>query len=893
MRSSKTGHKRVVKHDWHALSVGAVYEALAVNEHGLGEDEVTKRRSEYGGNEFTEEERESVFARVLRQLRSPLTIVLVIAFFITIALAEYIDATVIMLALLIAVFVGVFQEGKAGRAFEKLAKSQVHVAIVVREGKRHEIHASGLVPGDVVLMQGGMYVPADVRITSAKNLSVSEAQLTGESMPVKKDPKEVDVGTPLAETASMAWLGTFIASGYGTGIVVATGDRTVMGELARDLDEIVDVRTPIQWEMAKISRIMLMIVLVLVALIFFIGVIRGEPLEIMLLTAIAIAVAAIPEGLPAAVTIILAVGMEALLSRGGLVRNLLAAETLGSTTYILTDKTGTLTKGRMAVTNMVYVDCMQSGDGVCNWSEDERAKGVLDIALCASDAFLDEHKNGEESYVVRGEPMERAILEAGQDAGITLHGESSRGKRIDYLAFESENGFAVGLAQHGEERILCFNGMPELLLRKSTKVVTDAGVIEMSLKNRGFFEDEIQRETKNGKRLIAVAFKHVDFDDIPLDTKGLVEGLVFLGLLVITDPVRTDVKEAISGVMAAGAKVRLVTGDNPETALTIAREVGIARKLDVALTGDDIRGMSDSELLGVIRTTHVFARVLPRQKMRIAQILQASGEIVAMTGDGINDASALQKANIGIAIGSGTEVAKEASDLILVNDTFSTIYSAIEEGRRIISNLRKIVGYLLSTSLSEAVLIGGALLSSGPIPILPVQILWANIIEEGLMSVAFAFEKGDKHAMKEKPEDIHEKGILSREMLYFVGCAIAVLSVVLLTLYAYLRITEVPLGELRSIMFLAVALDSLFMAFSFRSLTTPIWKIPLRNNIFFAVSFALNFVLLGIVISVPLFQTLLSYEPLTLNQLMLPFFYGLTALLIIETGKWAFFERKK
>lgn len=894
MRSSKSADvPKQKEYNWHAKEVSSVLSDLGSTPQGLTPEEVVERRKQNGSNQFSTKKKWSFFTQLFEQFKSPFAIVLLIAALITFGLEEFVDTIVILLALSIAIVVGVIQEGRASSAFEKLAKSQLHTAIVIRNGARHEVQATDLVPGDVVLLQTGMQVPGDMRLLEAKNLSINEAVLTGEWRATEKTAEKVAVGVPFAERSSMAWKGTFVAEGYGTGVVTATGDATEVGKIASELADIEESKTPLQWQIARVSRIMFFIILVLVFIIFALGIFRGEPLHTMLITVIAIAVASIPEGLPAAVTIVLAIGMESLLKRGGLVRSLLAAETLGSTTYVLTDKTGTLTEGRMALTNVVYSGekRLENHADIQNIHNDT-VQRVMNAALSASDAFfeeLDGTQEGKETFAVHGEPMERAILEAGLQL---MRGENMRAARVDYLSFTSENRLAAGLCAVEGEHVLYVNGVPEYLLESAKALHTTQGIVPMSEDRRRNFQNMITRLTKEGKRIIATGYRVHDTDTIPEDPEDILKGkFVFLGLLVFYDPVRADVREAIQGVMGAGAEVRLVTGDNPQTALSIAREVGIAREHDVALTGKDIAQFSDTELFDVIKTTRVFARVLPRQKLRIAQILQAHGEIVAMTGDGVNDAPALQKANIGVALGSGTEVAKEAADLVLVNDTFATIYAAIEEGRRIISNLRKIIGYLLATSLSEAILISAALIVSAPIPIVPVQILWANIIEEGLMSVAFAFEKGDKRSMQEKPRDIHTEGILSRTMLMFIGLVVSVLSAFLLGLYAYLRSIEMPIETLRSVMFVVVSMDSLFIAFSFRSLSTPVWKIPLIQNVFFLLSFVASSLMLALALTVPFLQTLLSYEPLPLSWLGLAAVYGFASLLIIEIGKYLFFEK--
>lgn len=892
-RGDKKALQAVKKHDWHAISIEEVFERLAGSEAGLGKDEVVSRQEKFGDNAFSETPERGVVYRLYQQLKSPLTLVLVIAFFITFVLREYVDAVVIAFALSIAVIVGLLQEGKASRAFKKLSESQVLTATVLRGGKLHDIPSKELVVGDVVEVRAGTQVPADIRLFSTKALQSNEAMLTGEWLAVSKHTEPVAIGLTPSDQKNMLFMGALITRGHGRGVVVATGDDTVVGRLAQDVQSVVDEKTPLQIEMGRISRIMLYVVMLLVALIFTIGILRDIPLSEMLFTSIAIAVASIPEGLPAAVTIILAVGMEALLKRGGLVKNLLAAETLGSTTYILTDKTGTLTKAQMSVASVLVRDREYDTAYDEMWATDPLARDIFDVALCATEAFVDEQEDG--SLLISGEPMERSILHAADEIGLDARSGSLRARRLDHLAFTSENRFAVGLAQSGAQRRLCINGAPELIIEQCTKVADGDGVRNMTDADRKHFIALVSTQTKKGLRLIAVAHKYVETDDVPDDAgTELILGATFMGLLVFKDPIREGVAGAIRDVKEAGLKIMLVTGDNPETALSIAQEVGIAKKDDTPITGSEIEELDDDALLRALRTTTVFARVLPHQKMRLATILQKHGEIVAMTGDGVNDASALQKANIGIAVGSGAEVAKEAADLVLVNDSFETIKAAIEEGRRIVNNLRKIVGYLISTSFSEMLLIATALIAGFPVPITAAQILWANIIEEGLMSVAFAFEPGEKNAMKQKPRDVHEEGVLSKTILSFMALVIAILSALLLALYFYLIQRGSDIEEIRSVMFIAIAMDSLFIAFSFRSLSTPLWQIDLRSNLFFIGSFLISFVLLFIVLSVPFFQYLLSYQPISMQDLILVVFgFGLGSLITIEIGKWVFFERQK
>jgi len=883
-------HSEVSKYDWHAHDIDEVLSIIGSTEDGLSNKEIKKRRDRFGNNELSQAPTSGVLQRLLVQLKNPLVLVLIGACILTLFLEEYLDATVIAIAFSIAVVVGVLQEGRASKAFEKLTNSQKHVAVVVRNGKRHEIPAEELVPGDLVEIQNGMYVPADLRLLEVKKLAVNEAVLTGEWQAVKKETDSLPVGTPLAERTNMAWLGTFVSEGQGFGMVVSTGNNTEVGSLAKELQFIEDADTPLQVEIKQVSLLMLYIVAALTVAIFAVGIWTDQPLTEMILLAVAIAVASVPEGLPAAVTIILAVGMESLLRRGGLVRNLLAAETLGSTTYILTDKTGTLTEGRLALTGIVTSETTNLDP--TSWGDKDDTKVTLNIARFAIDAYEDKSDG---QTVLRGDPVEKAILEAVLESGVSEGDGEVFAGRTDYLTFTSVNRFAAGLVPEDDKRVLCINGAPEYLLEQASYYSKDKKVHKMTEEVREAFIADLNAHTKEGKRLIAVAYKDTSEETINDDEDNLpklISNSVFVGLLVFNDPIRNGVTKSIEGVKSAGAEVLLVTGDNQATALSVARAVGIAGDSESALTGEDLTEMSDEEVLDVFNTVHVFARVLPQQKMRLAQLLQTRGEIVAMTGDGTNDALALKRANIGIAIGSGTEVAKESSDLVLIEDSFEIIYAAIEEGRRIIANLRKIIGYLLSTSLSEVVLIITALLIGSPVPILPVQILWANLIEEGLMSVAFAFEPGEKRAMKQKPQDIHEEGVMSRGVLGFIVFVVVVLSSLILALYFYLLSKDIDIEELRSTMFLAVSIDSLFIAFAFRSLSTPIWKQPIYTNRFFLVSFLVSGSALIAATTIPFMQRLLSYTPLPAEDILLVIAFGLGSLLTVELGKWFFFEKK-
>ena len=871
---------------FHAVSTDEVLTVVNSNAKGLTHTDAMSRLAATGANVFSEIPAKTIWIRLWEQLKSPLALILVLSCAVTLGLSEFVDAAVIAVALLVALVVGVLQEGKASRAFRALAHSQIHTATVMRDGARHEVPAAEVVVGDIILLQAGQYVPADARVLTATECEVNEAVLTGESQPVHKNESAVEPQRSLAEQSSMVFRGTNVTSGQVRAVVVATGDATEMGKIAASVQQVESVETPLQGEMRSLSQKLMVVIVVLVVAIFVLGVVVGQPLRDMLIMAIAIAVASVPEGLPAAVTIVLAVGMETLLRRGGLVRNLLAAETLGSTTYVLTDKTGTLTVGTMHVAGlMIDPGTMLPTSTLPGTAASQE---VFNIALAATDAYTDV---GETESVVRGDAVERAILSTAAAVGITEGAANYRSARIDYVPFTSERRYAAGLVTKDDIHLLCVNGAPATLLSQARSVRTSDGVVVLDDATRELINEHIARLTQEGKRLVAIGYKETPVERIGTEAEVLGD-LTLAGILVFSDPVRSGVAEAITGVKAAGARVLLVTGDNPHTALAIAQTVGIAGMDEVVLTGADIAEFSDEALLERVKTVSVFARVLPNQKLRIATLLQKHGEIVAMTGDGVNDAPALQRANIGVAIGSGTEVAKEAADLVLVDDSFATIYAAIEEGRRIVENLRKIVAYLISTSLTEVVVIAAALLTGAATPLLPAQILWANMIEEGLMSVAFAFEPSSKRAMQKRPHDVHEEGLISRSMAYFMLSVVTLASVMTLSLYGLVRFLELPLDMVRSVMFVAIAVDSLFIAFAFRSLSIPVWRTPLFKNRFFILSVVSGVGLLILALTVPFLQYVLSYTPLPWPLLVLPIVSSVVTLLGIELAKWFFFERR-
>jgi Ca2+-transporting ATPase len=677
-------------------------------------------------------------------------------------------------------------------------------------------------------------------------------------------------------------------------VVVATGTKTQIGAIALSLGTIDEQVTPLQKNIQHVARFLSYVVAIALCVIFVLGLTRGEPLIEMLLIAVAVAVATIPSGLPAAVTVVLAIGMEAILRRGGLVRNLLAAETLGATTVILTDKTGTLTEAHMKLTGLY------SYQGILEKREDPYADNhfLLELAVLESDAFIEEGEDAPAKLTVHGRPIEKAVAVAGLEAGLAQDALFTEYPRIDYLQFTSERRFGASLHKNPKKKTnrLVIAGEPEKLLAASAYIRHNNKREKATDHIKKRMLERFEELAGQGKRIIAIAYRDASFSDIPEDGEvgadAILKNLVFAGFVGLEDPIRTDVGDAITEVKGASAQVIMLTGDNPETAHYIAQTVGITTSGDeLVIRGSEIDEWDDAELYTKLQATRVIARATPAHKLRIARVLKNNGEVVAMTGDGINDAPALRAASIGVAVGSGTEVAKEASDLVLIDNSFSIIVAAIAEGRRIIDNLKKIVAYLLSTSFSEIFVIGGALLGGLPLPLVPAQILWANIVEEGLMSFSFAFEGRDPNAMKRNPRSAAAKNILTKELRFLIMLVSAVTGTLLIVLYYVLHHMGMPIDELRTVMFVALSLDAIFFTFSLKSLDTPIWRINLFSNRYLLVALTGSILLLLLALMWQPLSNLLSLTTLTVTDKLLLVGIGLVNLFTIECMKWFFFER--
>ncbi|HEC93993.1 MAG TPA: HAD family hydrolase [Candidatus Kaiserbacteria bacterium] len=863
---------------WHALSIAEVRARLSVDtQQGLSVKETQQRLAENGSNTITIPPADTLVTHIIREVVSPISLVLIFATGAAVLVGAFIDAAVIAPAFLINVVIGVFQGYRATRTFEALKKKEAKRASVVRDGQKKEIPAGDVVKGDVVLLLMGMAVPADVRIFESHSLSLSEMALTGEWAPVSKNPQPVDADAPLADRSNMAYAGTFIVSGSGRGIVVSVGDDTELGSIAQDIGTHMDTRTPLSRDISHAAWILLGIVSVAITIIFGLSIFDGLPFTQAAIVSIAVAIAAVPEGLPAAITVVLAVGMRRILAYGGLVKSLLSAETLGVTSVIVVDKTGTLTEGRMRVVEIA------TRQGETDDLSSVRAREVLKAAIIASDGYaepVEDPSPAPEKLVAHGRPIEQAIILAAFTAEVSEPIVRKEFPRHDALPFNATRRFGGMLVKEGDGYMTYLSGAPEVFMEKEDSNST------LSL--------ALHRAMYSGKRVIAVARHKMSEELFPADEEGISEiarHATIIGLITLSDSLRLNVPPAVSAMHDAGIRVLMATGDNPETALSIARSARIAPISEEVYTGSNLASMSDDELYQALMKRTVFARVTPADKLRIAEVLQNSGEVVAMTGDGVNDAPALRAAAIGIALGSGTDVAKEASDLILLKDDFSTITLAIREGRRLRDNIKKIFTYLIATNFIEVFLIMASLAGRMPLPLLPLQILWINLVEGGPMNMAFTFEPLYPSAMRRQPKDTENAHVLSPKMLKFIA-GISISTGFLFTIiFVVLLRSGLPENEIRTVLFIATSLATLLTAFSFKSFGTPIWKISFSSNRMLLYALAGNILLLLVALGVPALSSVMGLTAIPLTDAWLILGAVVSTIFIVELYKYILYIR--
>lgn len=886
--------------DWHARSEKEVRERLEVDPHaGLTEEEAGKRLASHGPNRVTAKAGRPAWLRFLLQFHQPLVYILVAAGTITAVLGEFVDSTVIFGVVIINAIVGYIQEAKAERAIEALSRLAVTEATVRRSGQKRRVPSEELVPGDVVLMQSGDLVPADLRLISVNSLQVAESALTGESVPVQKGRGVLDPVTPLADRRNLAFAGTHVTSGQAEGIVFATGNRTETGRIAGMLADTVELSTPLTRKIAAFSRLLLWLILGLAALGFIVGVMRGEKAVDMFMAAVALAVGAIPEGLPAAVTIVLAIGVNRMARRRAIIRKLPAVETLGGTTVICSDKTGTLTENQMTVQRIFAGGNTYTLTGTGYDPSGEIHQGERRVHPDKYPALGECLRAGvlcNESELViaegrphmQGDPTEAALLVAGAKGGL-IHAEAKdAAPRLDMIPFESEHMFRATLHGGGAGRTIYKVGAVERLLERcSDQLDAEGSLVPL---DKGAIQTMVEAFAADGLRVLALARRHVSADHGELSHDHVKGGLTFLGLQGMIDPPRKEVIDAIAGCREAGIRVKMITGDHAVTAAAVARQIGLADEGADGIrvvTGRELEEVSDEDLPDLALTTEVFARVAPEQKLRLVRALQSRGQIVAMTGDGVNDAPALKQSDIGIAMGiTGTDVAKGAADMILTDDHFATIAAAVEEGRGVFDNLRKFIIWTLPTSLGEGCIILLAILLGLTLPVLPVQLLWVNMTTALLLGLMLVFEPKERDLMSRPPRD-PAKPLLTFPLFMRTGLVTSIMIAgAYWVFHVEMKATGETLAEARTaVVNVVVAVETAYL-FCCRSLNHSIFSIGFWTNRFALLGAAAMTGAQILYTYAPLMNRLFHSTPLPMESWLRIGAIALAAFVAVEFEKW-------
>ncbi len=873
---------------WHNLKLSDIYKELKSSARGLDDKEAQARRKKFGTNELPRSKPLSSWIIFLNQIRSPLAYVLMFAAVVSLFLRHFTDGGVIIAIIIINSCFGYFQEKKANQAMEKLKQIIRRQAIVIHNGRRLRLDASDLVPGDVIAIRAGDNVPADCRIITAHNLQLIEAPLTGESLPSDKEETALEAGTPLADRDNMIYMGTNVARGEGLAIVCETGLNTEIGKISEMIKETKEERTPLQLQMLGLVKFLAIIISIICLAIFILGLGSGiDPVEIFL-TVTALVVASIPEGLLIGVTVVLTIGIQKILRQKALVRKLIAAETLGKTSIICTDKTGTLTEGKMEIAKIITADQEYLIEPSPK-KIDKARELIFKASILCSSADVENPDDALDNLKIIGDPTERALLLGAIISGYDKEKLDLEYSKLMILPFDSEKKYMATLHEQNSQghRHIFAKGAPEKILNFCGFRLAGGEKKKISAADLEDLKRKFQALTAKGFRLLAVAYKTGQF----IKLEGELNNLTFLGFIALKDPLRPDAAASLRLCQQAGIRTILVTGDHPLTAKAIFSELGIKIDHNIAL-GSDLDSWNDQELKNRIRDIDIFARVEPRHKLRIVAAWQKQNEVVAMTGDGINDAPAIKAADIGIALGESTDVTKETADIVLLDNNFKVIVSAIKQGRIIFDNIRKVVLYLLSDSFTEIILISGAILMKLPMPIFPLQILWVNLVADGLPNLAMATEKGEKGIMNLPPRARTEP-LLNREMKILIFAISIIVDLALLSLFVFMLRLHYDLTYIRTLIFAATGFDSLLYAFSVRSLKSSIFTENPFKNKYLVGAIVVSFFVLIAAIYVPFMQMLFKTVNLGFNDWTIIVSLAVFKVILIEIIKQVFIIKKK
>jgi len=847
---------------------------------GLTEDAAQKRLLKVGENVFKAKDKNGPIKIFFRQFVSPLIIILCVAVVITASLQEWLDTIIIAFAVLVNAILGFVQEYKAEKAIDSLSSYIKHRTRIIRAGREYEIDPRFIVPGDLIHITNGTRITADARIIREINLTADEAILTGESLPVDKITEPLQLDTSLPERTNMVFAGTLGVGGSAYAIVTATGYATEIGMLARLVDETEAEKTPLQQSLAKLTWAIIVLTAVAVTILFIVGIVQDREFQEMLILSIAVFVGSVPEALPIGLTSILAVGVERIAKKKGILRSLTAAETLGSTTLIITDKTGTLTQADMRLVDIDTFDQLVAPDFTPSNYDKQFAlpqKEILTLARAACDVAIENPEDDYKSWVISGDDLEANIVTAAGAHGI-IETTADRSDIQIRIPFSSKYKFSVTripstllpshLQQFADPHVVM--GAPDIIINRA----------HLTAAQREELLESVKAHSRYGRRVLGIGLltPHTEPSSITIDH---VKDVTFLGILSFHDPIRPEVAESLRRINAYGTRVIMATGDLPGTAMAVANEIGWDVTDANILTGKQLQQLSDDQLIAMLDKIHIYARVTPKDKLRITKLHQAQGEIVAMTGDGVNDSPSLKAANIGIAVGSGSDVAKSVADLILLDDNFKTIVSTIEEGKQILANIKKMFVYLMSNALDELILVGGAIIAGVALPLTAVQIIWVNLFTGSLPAIAFAF---DRQKMKETPET--SRKLFDKRVLFLTIFIGVVISLMLLALYLVLLRNGVDVDLARSIIFASFGTYTLFISFSFRDLSRPIYGYSLTENKLLVYGVGIGLMLMVATFTVPFLRNIFDVQALPLPWLGFIVIWIIMNIAVVESAKW-------
>mgnify|MGYP002559757404 FL=1 len=865
---------------WYTLSTKEVEKQMQTNiEFGLNEKQVEDKQNKFGLNKLEEKKKESIVIKFIKQFNDFMIIILIIASIISAVVArlegsnDYFDSIIIIAIVVFNAIMGLVQEAKAEKSLEALKKMTAPTCRIKRNGKISTIKSEQIVPGDIVLLEAGNYVPADCRLISSSNLKIEESSLTGETVPVLKEANSIlKEKTALGDMVNMAFSTTIVVNGHGEAIVTDIGMNTKVGKIAKMIITNEAPETPIQKKLGEVGKSLGIACLGICLLIFAIGLLKKiEPIE-MFMTSVGLAVAAIPEGLPAIVTIMLSIGVTKMAKKNSIIRKLPAVETLGSSSVICSDKTGTLTQNKMQVTKIANIN------GETN--DKEYIKWLMGMATMCTDVEISK-ENGK--MELTGEPTEKAIVSKALDEGQNKNELYNVMKRVKDIPFDSSRKMMTTIHKMPNGYRVITKGAPDVLLKRCNKVYDNGNVTTLDYSKTKLIENQNNKMADEALRVLAIAY--LDIPSLPsrIDTETVEKNLIFIGLIGMIDPPREGVKEAVATCKKAGIKTVMITGDHIITAKAIAKDLGILRGSDLAITGEELDKIPQSILQKNIMNYSVFARVTPEHKVRIVKAYQSTDAVVAMTGDGVNDAPALKNADIGIAMGkNGTDVAKNAADMVLTDDNFVTIVEAVKQGRNIFDNIKKAVHFLIATNIGEIVTIFLGLVLGLKSPLLAIQLLWINLVTDSLPAIALGLEKPEADIMDKKPRD-SKKGIFADglwQRIITEGTMLGILTLVAFSVGNYLYDIEVG----RTMAFVSLGLLELVHSFNIKS-EESIFKVGLFENKYLMGAFILGVILQIVVVVIPSVAEVFKLVPLTQVQWMYTFGISILPLVIMEIQK--------